>query len=87
MTFPFSVYFIHHVQKSTLSVECYASYLHWRHDICSTCIETKFIKFYGKQLRVAPGLTASSPVLVINIFATLGQNFCSTAENKSTKTL
>jgi hypothetical protein len=71
MTFPFSVYFMHHVQESTISVERYASYLHWRHDICSTCIENKFIKFYIKQLRVAPGLTPILPLLVINIFATL----------------
>ena len=62
------------------------SYLHWRHAICSTCFVTEFIKFYGKQVRVAPGLTASLPVLVINIFGTLGQNFCVIAENKTRKT-
>jgi len=72
--------------KYKVWTQCYASYLHWRHAICSTCFVTEFIKFYGKQVRVAPGLTASLPVIVINIFRTLGQNFCSIAENKTRKT-
>jgi len=86
MTCPCSVYFMHQLQRSIIKTECYASYLQWRHAICSTCFVTESIKFYGKQVRVEPSLTARLSVLVINILGTLRQNSCSIAENKTRKT-